>query len=115
MPVQSQSGTPIHLSDTERAVLRCAIDYYLDEGIEYTEYPGENVEETLQKHHTTATDEHQIRVQPGMDELYQTVFQQYARALQETVDEEEADDSMGNFFEEAFKGVVGKIKDSTGF
>ena len=105
----------VEITDTERAVLCCAIEYYLEEGIEYAPTPSENVEESLEAHHKSATNESIICVRPGMEEFYQTVFREYARALQETVDEEEASDSMGEFFEGAFKGVVGKIRNTTEF
>jgi hypothetical protein len=110
MSQQSTAATPVTLDDRECAVVRCAIDYFLDEGVEYTGHTREDVEDPLSRHRRSTTGDGVIHVLAGMDDLYQSMFREYARALQEQVSEEEGTEEMGQFFESVFKSVVMKLK-----
>lgn len=107
-PEASHQEVSIALSDRERAVVRNALDHHLDTTDEDT--PGRD---RLERHYRTATESGTISVRAGAADTYRTVFREYAQALQRTVDEDAAGESMAEFFEAAFKSVIVKIRDAT--
>lgn len=100
--------TPVDLTRKERAVLADALAYYVENGAD-----DQHVER-LQSHLDSTEEEGLVRVQPGEEELFREAFRGYAGALQETVPEGDSPESMGKFFEGAFKSVVEKVRDAGG-
>lgn len=114
MSPESPHTPVVKLTDQERVVLKEAIRQYLDEPRIGTPISDEKVEEILEQHLQAALDDGTIRVESGMKDLYQSVFQSYGSALKEAVDEEAEDaESMADFFEGAFKSILDKIEDAT--
>lgn len=111
--LQSADGVPVRLTDQERAVLCCAIRYALENDVSVNGVEKSEVASTLRRHHSSATDESVIAVQPGMDELYQQVFSEYAREIKLTVPQEDFGETDATFFKRAFDGVVEKIDHNT--
>lgn len=106
-PKPSHGEVSIRLSDRERAVVRDALAHHLED------LDADDPDrERLERHYRTAREDGTIGVAPGAAEVYRSVFREYARALQRTVDDEDVG-SMADFYEEAFTSVLEKIRSAT--
>lgn len=109
-PKDSHLGATVHLDDRERAVVRNALEHYLDDLAE-----DDPAYERLQAHHGSTVEHGRISVEAGMADTYQVVFREYAQELQRRVEmDDEAAEVMAEFFRGSFTSVIDKIRDATG-
>jgi hypothetical protein len=106
----------VDLTKAEAAVMRCAISHYLsvDETETYLDVPDEDIEPVLADHLDSLTHSTAISVTPGMQRLYQTVFQEYAYTIQHEVETDVFVESNAKFMKSQFESIGEKLENVGG-
>lgn len=93
--------------------MRNAVDYYLETNNEMESQVEDKLTEHLDEMRSAPPTE--IVIKPGMTDLYQRIFREYAQGIQENLSEEAAAESgkqIEAVFEPLFKSTVSKIRDA---
>jgi hypothetical protein len=109
---QSTRQPTINLTKPEAAVMRCAISHYLsvDETETYLDVPDEDIEPVLEDHLDALSTSTTISVAPGMQRLYQSVFQEYAFTIQQEVSEDAFVEANATFMKTQFESIGEKLE-----